>query len=136
NLPLAYQRTGVSIGDVGRMTPEGVFDFFFNIYRASDDLINAKTPDDFVPLPLINSSEDMLNYWATYRPFPGGEFGFSCMVPNSAVLTLPHGARPEKLENLDCVRRYAAKHADSWYSYVKSRHWMQKDELVGDGFVS
>ncbi|KAJ7707394.1 hypothetical protein B0H17DRAFT_869245, partial [Mycena rosella] len=39
-LPEDYQRTDVSIGDVGRVTPEGIFDFFFNIYLPADDPIN------------------------------------------------------------------------------------------------
>ncbi|KAJ6525524.1 hypothetical protein DFH09DRAFT_1046350 [Mycena vulgaris] len=51
NLPAEYQRKGVSIGDVGRVTPEGVFDFFFNIYLPSDHPINANdVPEDFSPL--------------------------------------------------------------------------------------
>ncbi|KAJ6467932.1 hypothetical protein DFH09DRAFT_508310 [Mycena vulgaris] len=37
NLPREYQRQGVTIGDVGRVTPEGIFDFFFNIYLDGDD---------------------------------------------------------------------------------------------------
>jgi hypothetical protein len=50
NLPAEYRRTGVTIGDVGRVTPEGVFDFFFNIYRSADHPINANVPENFVPL--------------------------------------------------------------------------------------
>jgi hypothetical protein len=33
-------------------------------------------------------------------------------------LALPHGSHLEKLENLESMRRYAAKHAESWYKYV------------------
>jgi hypothetical protein len=50
NLTAEYQRTGVAIGDVGRITPEGSFDFFFNIYLPADHRINANIPEDFVPL--------------------------------------------------------------------------------------
>jgi hypothetical protein len=33
------------------VTPDGVFDFFFNIYRDAEDPINANfVPDDFSPL--------------------------------------------------------------------------------------
>jgi hypothetical protein len=52
------------------------------------------------------------------RRFPGGDFVFNCEGPDGAVLTLPHGADLEKLENLESMRRYAAKHAESWYKYV------------------
>ena len=41
----------LGIGDVGRITPEGIFDFFFNIYLPSEHPINANfVPDDFHPL--------------------------------------------------------------------------------------
>jgi hypothetical protein len=52
NLPDEYQRSGgVSIGDVGRITPDGIFDFFFNIYLAAEHPINANdVPADFSPL--------------------------------------------------------------------------------------
>lgn len=37
----------MAIGDVGIVTPEGTFDFFFNIYLASNHPIN----DNYVPTP-------------------------------------------------------------------------------------
>jgi hypothetical protein len=52
NLPTEYQKTGVQIGDVGRVTPEGIFDFFFNIYLPADHPINDNdVPEIFYPLP-------------------------------------------------------------------------------------
>ncbi|KAJ7476185.1 hypothetical protein FB451DRAFT_269082, partial [Mycena latifolia] len=134
NLPEEYRRNGVAIGDVGRVTPEGIFDFFFNIYCAPGNGVNANTPEDFVPLPPYNPADVIPHQFmrgthvstlsvresprASLEPFPGGEFVFSCTSPNGAVLALPDGARREKLENLEPVRRYAAKHAESWYKYV------------------
>jgi hypothetical protein len=50
NLPVQYRREGVAIGDVGRVTPEGNFDFFFNIYLPADHPINVNVPEGFVPL--------------------------------------------------------------------------------------
>jgi hypothetical protein len=42
----------VAIGDVGSVTTDGIFDFFFNIYLDADDPINlSSVPDGFVPLP-------------------------------------------------------------------------------------
>ncbi|KAJ7862723.1 hypothetical protein B0H13DRAFT_1638528, partial [Mycena leptocephala] len=48
----------------------------------------------------------------------GGDFVFSCYSPQGAVLALPHGSRLQKLDNLENMRAYAAKHASSWYKYV------------------
>ncbi|KAJ7822075.1 hypothetical protein B0H14DRAFT_1325739 [Mycena olivaceomarginata] len=133
NLPAEYRRRGVAIGDVGRITPEGSFDFFFNIYLPANHRINANIPEDFVPLSPYDSI-DVAHYY--FNPgnyvcspsvneinrdlpeFPGGEFVFNCGGPSGAVLTLPIGAHLEKLENLENMRRYAARHAESWYKYV------------------
>ncbi|KAF7336937.1 Calcineurin responsive transcriptional factor [Mycena venus] len=134
NLPAAYRRTGVSIGDVGRVTPEGSFDFFFNIYLPADHPINDNdVPEDFHPLPGYASrdighydfdpgncvsSSSIQEITGDFQEFPGGEFIFNCVGSDGAVLALPHGAHLEKLENLENIRQYAAKHAESWYKYV------------------
>ncbi|KAJ7285246.1 hypothetical protein C8J57DRAFT_712032 [Mycena rebaudengoi] len=137
NLPEEYRRNGVSIGDVGTVTPEGVFDFFFNIYLPSDHPINEQVPDDFSPLSpyapkdILPLDFDPGNYVSTpsvrgltpnwdspIEQFPGGDFRFRCLVPKGAVLALPHGSNLNKLRNLDGVLEYAACHADSWYKFV------------------
>ncbi|KAF8176623.1 hypothetical protein K438DRAFT_70656 [Mycena galopus ATCC 62051] len=133
NLPAEYRRQGVAIGDVGRVTPEGDFEFFFNIYRPADHPINARVPDDFVQLSPYDPDDiarhdfDPGNYVSSpsvtdinsgFSEFPGAEFGFNCVGPNGAVLALPHGAHLKKLRNLESMRRYAANYAESWYKYV------------------
>ncbi|KAF7374425.1 WD40 containing domain protein [Mycena sanguinolenta] len=132
NLPAEYQRRGVAIGDVGRVTPEGSFDFFFNIYLPANHPINANVPEGFVPLspydPIDVSHHDfepgdfvsssVTEISPEFPEFPGGEFVFSCGEPTGAVLALPHGAHLEKLHNLESMRRYAAKHAENWYKHV------------------
>lgn len=51
NHPAPYQEHGVAIGDVGTVTPEGIFEFFFNIFLPAEHPINANyTPDDFSPM--------------------------------------------------------------------------------------
>jgi hypothetical protein len=60
NLPAEYRRRGVVIGDVGTITSDGIFDFFFNIYLSANDPINAHVPEDFVPLPR-HLAEDVIN---------------------------------------------------------------------------
>ncbi|KAJ7158518.1 hypothetical protein C8R46DRAFT_393683 [Mycena filopes] len=136
NLPDEYQVRGIAIGDVGRITPEGIFDFFFNIYLPADHPVNDDdVPENFYPL-LPYASKDVVTL--EYRPgnhvstssvrqlvlpspeeFPGAEFRFHCGVTQGAALALPHGSRLRKLENLEAVREYVATHAESWYEYVK-----------------
>ncbi|KAJ7249246.1 hypothetical protein B0H12DRAFT_702794 [Mycena haematopus] len=117
NLSAEYRMKGVAIGDVGRVTSEGCFDFFFNIYLPAGHPINANVPEDFVPLSPYDpidvthydfspgnyvSSPSVTDESNSDSPeFPGGEFVFSCREPTGAVLTLPHGAHLEKLENLE-----------------------------------
>ncbi|KAJ7285226.1 hypothetical protein C8J57DRAFT_711744 [Mycena rebaudengoi] len=137
NLSEEYRRNGVSIGDVGTVTPRGIFDFFFNIYLPSDHPINAHVPENFSPLPryapedIVPLDFDPGNYVCTLsvwelesdsdlatEQFPGGDFYFGCSGPKGAVLSLPHGSNLNELRNLDGVRRYVACHADSWYKFV------------------
>ncbi|KAJ7476179.1 hypothetical protein FB451DRAFT_1246084, partial [Mycena latifolia] len=136
NLPDEYQKIGVSIGDVGRVTPDGIFDFFFNIYLPADHPVNANdVPENFSPLaPYVRRdvvhvdfepgnhvsapSVQKLDIDSSSDDFPGGEFIFNCEVPQGAVLALPHGAHLEKLENLENIRKYAAQNAESWYKYI------------------
>ncbi|KAJ7686067.1 hypothetical protein B0H17DRAFT_907284, partial [Mycena rosella] len=129
NLPQEYRRKGVSIGDVGRVTPEGIFDFFFNIYLPAEHPINANdVPENFYPLtqyfprdvpPLRcvhRAGFELCLYFTS--DFPGGDFIFDCNAPRGAVLALPHGSQLTKLENLEHMRRYASEHAESWYKYI------------------
>lgn len=52
SLPPEYRCSGVSIGDVGILTPEGGFDFIFNIFAEFSDPVNAHSglTENFSPL--------------------------------------------------------------------------------------
>jgi hypothetical protein len=53
-----YQTSGIQIGDVGMVTPEGLFECFFNIYLPADHSINQNNvPDDFHPLQKYNERD-------------------------------------------------------------------------------
>ncbi|KAJ6506270.1 hypothetical protein C8R47DRAFT_112296 [Mycena vitilis] len=129
--PAEYQVRGINIGDVGRITAEGAFDFFFNIYLPADHPINNNhVPNNFIPLQCYEPDDvfDLL--------FDAGEVStasvqrldvhesaqdhylFGCQAPQGAVLALPHGSRLKKLENLEHVQDYATAHAQSWFEYV------------------
>ncbi|KAK6974355.1 hypothetical protein R3P38DRAFT_3133460 [Favolaschia claudopus] len=139
NLPTAYRENGVAIGDLGSITSEGIFDFYFNIFLPGDHPINGnRVPIGFVPLQPYDAIDiSDLQYDAgshissatveRFAPqdtasieFPGGQFRFHCSDSQGAVLALPHGPHLTKLENLENMREYAAQHAENWYEYVNS----------------
>ena len=51
-LDLSYRRQGVSIGDVGILTPDGGFDFLFNVCLPAGHPNPEALPEGFVPLEL------------------------------------------------------------------------------------
>ncbi|KAJ7223501.1 hypothetical protein GGX14DRAFT_351710, partial [Mycena pura] len=136
NLSPLYRAAGVAIGDVGMVTPEGIWDFCFNIFLPADHAIHQDgVPNDFVPLePCAESDVHTLDYeagsfvssatvWtndpANFQGFPGGEFHFTCQAPKGALLALPFGSQLKKLaKRKEEIRRYAAKNAESWYRYI------------------
>ncbi|KAJ7672370.1 hypothetical protein DFH06DRAFT_91380 [Mycena polygramma] len=135
--PAEYQQHGIAIGDVGSVTTDGEFDFYFNIFLPAEHPINAdNTPEDFSPMSPCNSKDVFhrnhgLGHYlptSTVRKvvldspasqFPGGQFAFRCDGPQGAVLALPDGSHVQKLRNVENMRTYAAKHADSWYKFIK-----------------
>ncbi|KAJ7067230.1 hypothetical protein C8F01DRAFT_663039 [Mycena amicta] len=135
NLPAEYRRRGISIGDVGRVTPEGGFDFFFNIYLPENHPINDNyIPDGFCPLNRFDArdvSTDAIRRGSvvseSVQPHCPDldadhiELQFSCEGPSGALLALPYGSQLEKLQNIEAMRRYAAQNAESWYRYVNER---------------
>ncbi|KAF8201900.1 hypothetical protein K438DRAFT_1671016, partial [Mycena galopus ATCC 62051] len=133
SLPQEYQTDGVAIGDVGSISEDGSFDFFFNIYLpANHPINNNQVPEMFCPLPRYESQEvykrlydagDHVSTSSVERldtnvDFPGANFTFNCHVPQGAVLALPHGSCVYKLRNLETVREYAATHAENWFKYI------------------
>ncbi|KAJ7603707.1 hypothetical protein DFH06DRAFT_328593 [Mycena polygramma] len=135
-LPAEYRVHGVQIGDVGSVTSDGEFDFYFNIFLPAEHPINVhRTPANFTPMqPYV--AEDVFH--RNYSPgdylststvkkvdldfpagvFPGGHFVFNCDGPQGAVLALPDGSLVQQLRNVENMRTYAAKYADSWYEYI------------------
>ncbi|KAJ7757757.1 hypothetical protein DFH07DRAFT_700158, partial [Mycena maculata] len=119
-------RSGVAIGDVGRITPDREFDFFFNIYLPADHPINGgDVPGDFSPLEPYTQKDI---FHTDFEPgdhvsSPSAhkldlESPLKYVNPSiCAILVLPHGVHLKKLENLGKMQEYFARNAESWYRY-------------------
>ncbi|KAJ7649656.1 hypothetical protein FB45DRAFT_560 [Roridomyces roridus] len=134
--PHEHEKEGVSIGDVGRVNSDGVFDFFFNIYRPADDPINATgTPENFRSLtPRYDSADVTLMDWcaddyvstqSSVERIDLGpseselqKFAFECSGHQGALLAIPLGSLVQKLDSLEDMLQYARQNAESWYKYV------------------
>ncbi|KJA25511.1 hypothetical protein HYPSUDRAFT_134515, partial [Hypholoma sublateritium FD-334 SS-4] len=132
-LPDTYREKGTCIGDVGIITPEGGFDFLFNICLTAENPINAgNLPLGFAPISPSLDKRDIREF----REFQRGQYlassirvkgsgtmfdtglDFEPTSPEGAILTLPDGAFTQELNNLSLFRRFIAYHAKSWYEFV------------------
>ncbi|KAF4612514.1 hypothetical protein D9613_012769 [Agrocybe pediades] len=136
NMPIEYQREGVSIGDVGVLLASGSFNFFFNIFLPSNHPFNqGNTPEGFVPLtpPLSPvdvqrlreftfgsyiTSESIKISHRQYSDSPMTDLDFESTAKEGAILTLPHGANSEDVVNTIRLRSYISRHIESWYRYI------------------
>ena len=134
DLPPEYRSIGVDIGDVGTITPDGAFDFLFNICHSADDPINwLGVPDGFVPLTLqpgdvrrrsnmyaegthISSARICKVQLRDDEPAPG--FKFECSGSTGAVLILPEGGSRVDLRKMGLFYQYSASNATAWYRFV------------------
>lgn len=75
NLPYDYRTNGVQIGDVLVFTPDGGYDFMFNIFLSKDHPINTgRVADNHIPLSIIPQLDVSLrNHWQN----PGTEISNS-----------------------------------------------------------
>ncbi|PFH47984.1 hypothetical protein AMATHDRAFT_150842 [Amanita thiersii Skay4041] len=125
NLPIAYRMNGISIGDVGRITPDGAFDFLFNICSPADDPMNPSvlpekfeffTGFDVSTQELFGPETDILSQNVTcIGHFPAT---YQCTSSKGAILELPDGAVLTDTQSKACFRNYAARHAEDWYRYM------------------
>ncbi|KAF5330491.1 hypothetical protein D9619_005182 [Psilocybe cf. subviscida] len=145
SLPLSYRRLGVSLGDVGVLTPEGGFDFLFNIFHDATNPINATVgvPDAFVPFtpPPPNNTRHFVEWDAgtcladasILRKDDGRDRSITTIEatgPEGVALMLPEDMHTETLQSITLLREYVSKSLLDWYRFV--RHKLGLDIANGD----
>ncbi|KAF9016264.1 hypothetical protein BDZ89DRAFT_1045891 [Hymenopellis radicata] len=148
NLPEAYRKDGINIGDVGLLTEDGGFDFLFNVHASANDPVNSGgVPWDFLPLSALNDPHPIRKTCFIHKEkssitsahvtkksiameasadtvhssiFGGGGFGFqfSTRKAQAAVLMLPDGAHRYVAKNTSIYERYASENGIAWYQYA------------------
>ncbi|KAF9485681.1 hypothetical protein BDN70DRAFT_974498, partial [Pholiota conissans] len=146
-LPLPYRRNGVSIGDIGTITPDGAFSFMFNIFLPAGHPINPpELPEGFKPLKLLHRG--MLDIDVYPEVKPGGFLASATMEEvhssdpsfrgmsfetstEGAILTFPDGALVLDSQNVPSMRTYAQAHLASWYRFANGPrgHELENGEL-------
>ncbi|KAF9560906.1 hypothetical protein CPC08DRAFT_636085 [Agrocybe pediades] len=133
NLPKPCKDKGVSIGDVGILTPSGSFSFLFNICLPADHPVNRNmVPEGFKPIyPEVDPCDireinefmpwDYLSTHGIHRLADKSDrvlVSFQIQQGDGAVAVMPEGAISQDLENVSRFRSYAAAHLEEWYRYV------------------
>ncbi|KAF8814568.1 hypothetical protein BYT27DRAFT_7156710 [Phlegmacium glaucopus] len=129
NLPIQYRRTGVCIGDVGIITPNGGFSYLFNICLPHDDPVNRRLPENFSPIseatdidkfPVFDDDSHLASasIVKALPDSPSSGVQFESSASEGAILTMPLGATSERLGNFASFRRYAASNMIDWYKFV------------------
>ncbi|KAF5309975.1 hypothetical protein D9619_010461 [Psilocybe cf. subviscida] len=146
SLPTLNRRLGVSIGDVGVLSPEGGFNYLFNIFHDASHPINAamRVPDAFVPFTPALTQGDI----ERFVEWNAGSFladesiirmddGTNQLVikieatgPEGAVLMIPEDMLTEKLQITTPLREYVDEHGLEWYRFMK--HILRRDIANGD----
>ncbi|KAE9401060.1 hypothetical protein BT96DRAFT_992419 [Gymnopus androsaceus JB14] len=138
-LPEEYRRTGVRIGDVGIIRPDGFFDYLFNICLPRDHPVNAGlVPEGFTPVEISQadvSEVDPFHDPDAHVASPIGyisknpvhsragqsrTYDFMSMNSEGAILMLPDGSTRVDLENKKIFRQCANRNAYRWFTYVEN----------------
>ncbi|KAF7973411.1 hypothetical protein HWV62_15211 [Athelia sp. TMB] len=135
NLPLAYRKKGISIGDVGFIRPDGSFTFIFNMCTpcngTAQEVNCFGVPRDFVPFQLDPRQIERIHdkYPKGSNLNTGTSTTTSAATPfctcsstsisfETAFLTVPDGAMGEDYCDIASIRSYSIKHAESWYEFI------------------
>ncbi|KAJ7181569.1 hypothetical protein C8R43DRAFT_1116935 [Mycena crocata] len=108
-------RLGVSIGDVGLLQENGMFDFFVQCLSPCEPRLEEIYRQDNPPgtyaangfKRITPSSSDFSN-----------ALSFQSIGTTGAICGLPSGSTVEKLLDLEKLRQYAISNAENWYRYA------------------
>ncbi|KAF9011206.1 hypothetical protein BDQ17DRAFT_871896 [Cyathus striatus] len=127
NLPIEYRRKGVSIGDVGYITPSGAFEFLFNIWtlprNAADGVMDGfhsdSPPELETSLRASHAPRDMISSISDIEWEVDGcttDISYSFENEDSgAILFMPYGASEEDYKYERNLKDFIAKNAETWY---------------------
>ncbi|KAJ7673119.1 hypothetical protein DFH06DRAFT_1081948 [Mycena polygramma] len=133
-IPIAHRKNGISLGDVGLITPDGGFDFLFNVFADRNDPLNGEgknVPDGFTPCSWSRATRKTrmppgstistrsihveVASLPMLRPSP---FHFRVRNSPGAVCALPSGADTSEMLNPDEMKSYIEANAMAWYKYI------------------
>ncbi|KAF8997771.1 hypothetical protein BDQ17DRAFT_845509 [Cyathus striatus] len=126
-----HRRRGVSPGDIGIITPEGSFDFLFNILHTAQHPLNPNDlPEDFVSLSLpdddilrlpLFDEEAHLSNMVVQQKFDEstGDISYDCKSNDKgALLSMPHGAVEKSFKSMLDVQEFVHRYCSRWYKYA------------------
>ncbi|KIK49990.1 hypothetical protein GYMLUDRAFT_266261 [Collybiopsis luxurians FD-317 M1] len=140
NMPEAYRKEGVRIGDVGFLDESGGFFFLFNVCLPADDPVNVRrVPREFEPIPGLDHHKTACKeYPPNWSVACGSEalhhvqgcmsameatcasgLSFTSSASQGAVLIMPEGGRKEDHEQHQKFAQYAVEYAHAWYQHVE-----------------
>ncbi|KAK2462845.1 hypothetical protein APHAL10511_005043 [Amanita phalloides] len=128
SLSLSYRKKGIRVGDVGRITRDGAFDFLFNACLPADHPANPSVlPDGYQPienvellkLPLYDPTSNLMS--DGIKHISAIPETFHCKASEGAILVLPDGATLYEAVNPDLFGEFARRHAGQLYSFFNHR---------------
>ncbi|KIJ98157.1 hypothetical protein K443DRAFT_680954 [Laccaria amethystina LaAM-08-1] len=124
-LPLSYRQKGVSVGDVGVITPQGSFDFLFSICLPRGHPSNPEVlPVGFSLVNLLPTDvcelreHDSGSCFLTSSTEKLRGLTFKCNGPEGSILVMPNGAYHEDLLNIQDFKVIASQNAEEWYRFA------------------
>ncbi|KAF9022897.1 hypothetical protein BDZ89DRAFT_956163, partial [Hymenopellis radicata] len=131
NLPEAYRKDGISIGDVGLLTVDGGFDFLFNVHASANDPVNSggvpsqsfsalNDPHAIRKTSFIHKEKSSItSAHVTQKSIAmEGSANTATKKAQAAVLMLPNGAHRYEAKNIPIYENYASENGIAWYQYV------------------